>query len=334
MHRITRRSFALGAASATLAASLPTRTRASWKPGDNYLIRIGGSQPVHAIYSVSAGHKAIIERTLPGVRVELLATQGGVENANLIIAEEVEAANGNAAGAYSVYFGKFEAEGLPPQKDILSWLPGYDAPQSIIVNQDSGISSFSDLLGKSIALGPTGSGAESVATSTITSLGHSDSSFRRVLRTDPKQAFGALAAGNVDAVIWGSAHPVAIIIEQITTRSIKFVSFTKEELQKVSAAIPYITAALVPAGTYDIQDSDMLWPSAGVHHWIHAKIPDDLVYAMTKAIWENRPELEAIHSSQKLLSADTVKAQAGIVPFHPGAARYFIEQKILSTPAG
>ena len=97
---------------------------ADWKPGDSIVLRHAASQPVHSIYVVNAGHKAIIEREIPGVRLEMTATQGGVENARLLHAGEVESANGNSTGAYSVYQGEFLAAGEEPYRDLLGWFPG------------------------------------------------------------------------------------------------------------------------------------------------------------------------------------------------------------------
>ncbi|MGX9965526.1 TAXI family TRAP transporter solute-binding subunit [Roseomonas sp. F4] len=326
MTRVTRR---LLLASPLLAT--PALAQRRWSPGDRFTIRIAASQPVHPIYAISVGHKALVERAVPGVRVDIVATQGGIENANLIKAGDVEAANGNTAGAYSIHHGRFEAEGHPPYRELLSWLPGYDAPQGIIVNPGSPIRSFSDLRGKRIALGPIGSGAEAVMTATIKGLGMTDADFATVLRTDPRQGFNALATGNVEAVLWGTAHPAGAITEQVSTRNVGFVSFTEAELAGMVRDVPYFNAARVPAGVYATQTTDMIWPSTGVHNWIAARVPEELVYRMTKAIWEGRQDLVTRHSSQRFLSAEMVKTQAGMVPFHPGAARYFIEAGILTS---
>ncbi|WP_270934963.1 TAXI family TRAP transporter solute-binding subunit [Falsiroseomonas oryzae] len=330
----TFRRRAVLAALPAAALAVPALAQRRWQPGDRFTLRIAASQPVQPIYSISVAQKTIIERTLPGVRVDVIATQGGIENANLIKAGDVEAANGNTAGAYSVHHGRFEAQGERPFPDLLSWMPGYDAPQGIIVNPNSPVRGFADLRGRRIALGPVGSGAEAVVTSTIRALGMTDRDFGNVLRTDPRQAFNSLAAGNVEAVIWGTAHPAGAITEQVTTRNVGFVSFTAEELAPVTRDLPYINAARLPAGVYATQTADMLWPSAGVHHWIGARVPEELVYRATKAIWEAKDELVTRHASQRLLSPEMVRAQAAMVPFHPGAARYFIEAGVLRNAQG
>lgn len=314
---------------AVAACALASPSFAEWKPGDNIVLRHAASQPVHSIYVVNAGHKAIIEREVPGVRLELTATQGGVENARLLQAGEVESANGNSTGAYAVHHGAFLAEGEEPYKDLLGWFPGYTADQGIIVNADSGFETFDDLVGKRIALGPVGSGAEATVTEGLEAMGYTDADFANVVRTDPRSAFSALAAGNVDAVLWGTAHPASAIVEQITTRGVKLLSYDQDDLAKIAEKYPFYHSARVAAGTYDGQDEDIYWIGSSVHNWIHRSVPDDLVYAMTKAMWENREELVESHASQSFLNDDIVRQQAALLPFHPGAERYFKEIGII-----
>ena len=317
------------ALAAIAACAYAAPSFADWKPGDSIVLRHAASQPVHAIYAVNAGHKAIIEREIPGVRLELTATQGGVENARLLQAGEVETANGNSTGAYAVHHGAFLAAGEAPYPDLLGWFPGYTADQGIIVNADSGFTTFKDLLGKRIAMGPVGSGAEATVTEGLEAMGYTDADFANVLRTDPRSAFSALAAGNVDAVLWGTAHPASAIVEQITTRGVKLLSYDPADLAKISEKYPFYHAARVAAGTYDGQDEDIYWIGSSVHNWVHRSVPEELVYAMTKAMWENREELIERHASQVFLDDDIVRQQAALLPFHPGAERYFKEIGIL-----
>ena len=328
MTKITRRQFGVLTAGAAAHVALPAS--AGWEPGQSIVLRHAASQPVHPIYVVNVGHKAIIERELPGVRLELMATQGGVENAQLLQAGEVESANGNSTGAFSVHHGRFLAEGNDPYPDLLGWFRGYTADQGIIVSRDSPFQTFSDLLGRRIAMGPVGSGAEATVVQGFEAMGYSDSDFASVVRTDPRSAFNALAAGNVDAVFWGTAHPAGAIVEQITTRGVRLLSFDPAELDKIGEVFPFYHTARVPAGTYEGQDEDIFWIGSSVHNWIHRSVPEELVYAMTKALWENRAELIERHASQQFLDEDVVRQQGALLPFHPGAARYFEEQGILS----
>jgi uncharacterized protein len=71
-------------------------------------------------------------------------------------------------------------------------------------------------------------------------------------------------------------------------------------------------------------------PTAAVVNYLvtRSDLKDDLVYAMTKAVYENLPELAAAHSAGKEISLKG--ALSGMpVPVHPGAEKYFREAGVL-----
>jgi hypothetical protein len=55
-----------------------------------------------------------------------------------------------------------------------------------------------------------------------------------------------------------------------------------------------------------------------------ADLPEEHVYLLTKAIYENLPFLQAIHPATQVMAIET--AIAGLpLPLHPGALRYYQE---------
>jgi len=311
---------ALGAGIAVFAS-----TAAAWEQGDEVRLRMAASQPVHAIYPITAGIKAIVERELPGVIIDMTVTQGGVENARLIEVGEVEMANGNTLGAYSIHTGTFAAEGAEPFEQLVGLMPSYTWEIGTMVPADSDVETFRDLVGKRIAMGPQGSGAEATATQAITAIGLTDSDFSRVQRSAPAQAFGSLASGQVDAVIWGTAHPAGAIVEQMATRGLRFISFTEEDMDAIAAEYPYFHHGWVDPSLYDGIDEPALWVGGGTHFWTNANVDEELVYQIVRVVWENKEELKDRHPSQERLNDDLVRMQAELLPMHPGAERYFRE---------
>ena len=297
----------------------------AWETGDEAVLRMAASQPVHAIYPITAGLKAIIERELPGVVIDMTVTRGGVENARLMQVGEVEMANGNTLGAYSIHKGQFAAEGAEPFPGLLGLMPSYTWEIGTMVPVDSDVQTFRDLLGQRIAMGPIGSGAEATASQALSAMGLSDDDFARVQRSAPAQAFGSLAAGSVDAVIWGTAHPAGAIVEQLATRGLRFVSFAEEDMAKVVDEYPYFHFGYLDPTLYDGIETEALWVGGGTHFWVNEEIDEELVYQITRVVWENRDELLDRHPSQARLNEDLVRMQADLLPMHPGAERYFRE---------
>ncbi len=95
-------------------------------------------------------------------------------------------------------------------------------------------------------------------------------------------------------------------------------------VEKIGA--PYVKA-MVPANTYTGQTDAV--PTAAVINYLvtRADLKRRLVYQMTKAIFENLPELQAAHSAAKDIKLEDA-LQGMPVPVHPGAERYFKEKGV------
>jgi len=80
----------------------------------------------------------------------------------------------------------------------------------------------------------------------------------------------------------------------------------------------------IAAGTYRSLEKDYL--TIGMYNFTvgRADLPDDLVYQLVKAVFENQARLVKASSTAR----DTIPQNAKkntFLPFHPGAARYYRE---------
>ena len=87
-------------------------------------------------------------------------------------------------------------------------------------------------------------------------------------------------------------------------------------------------AATIPAGTYQGQDADVA--TAAVPNFLvtRADLSDDLVYAMTKAIFDHLDSLVAAHAAAKRITIEGAVTNLPI-PLHPGAEKYFKEKGVM-----
>ena len=97
-----------------------------------------------------------------------------------------------------------------------------------------------------------------------------------------------------------------------------------EKVAKESAGKPY----LVKAGAYPWLKHDVLTTAHGAVITVSEKMDDKTAYNLAKAITEN---VEKISGQSKALSSvdKKVVASGSIVPFHPGAERYYREAGLL-----
>ena len=86
--------------------------------------------------------------------------------------------------------------------------------------------------------------------------------------------------------------------------------------------------AVIPAGTYDGQTEAA--ETAAIQNVLvtHEGVPQDVVYRMTKAMFEHLDQLVAAHVAARDISRD-IAAEGLPVPLHPGAAAYYKEAGLL-----
>lgn len=308
---------------AVTACSGADEEAAEWEQGEEYQLTLGAGNPAQASYAISSAHKPVIESGVPGVTYTLQGTQGGEENMQLLEAGEVNVILSNSNVPWVAYNeeGYTEIASLFP---LYSWEVG-----AIVLADDNGATNFRDLAGMRMATGPVGSGAAQGFDEVLSALGMDDEDFRSVQRAAPEEGFSALQTGGVDAVFWGTAHPAGPLLELQSARSdMDFVSFDEEDMDAITEAYPYYHAGTISADVYGTsEDRTVLGGTSNL--FVSTSVPEALVYETTKALWEGRSAYVDSHPSQARLDEELVRIQAGIIPFHPGAQRFFEEAGVL-----
>ena len=80
----------------------------------------------------------------------------------------------------------------------------------------------------------------------------------------------------------------------------------------------------IPANTYEDQPEDLQTVSLWNFAIAHQDMPEDLAYAITALAMENHERMMTNHAAAKETLPENV-AKNTVIPFHPGAARWFEE---------
>jgi uncharacterized protein len=126
----------------------------------------------------------------------------------------------------------------------------------------------------------------------------------------------------LDATLQSAGLGVASVRDLSNAMEVTLVSVPKAIVDRMG---PPFMPAKIPANTYKGQDKDI--ETAGVANYLvtHSAVSDDLVYEMTKALFESLPELARAHDVGKQIKLEN--ALAGVpIPLHPGAERYYREK--------
>ena len=135
-----------------------------------------------------------------------------------------------------------------------------------------------------------------------------------------------MADGKAMGAGLGAGPPTGAITKLMAANSGKFtiLDVTAEEGKKMDGGRGLWVPFTIAAGTYPGQKKDIKTIAQPNFLAVNADVPDDHVYKLTKAIYENLPFLQAIHKATKAMAVE--KAMAGLpVPLHPGAMKYYKE---------
>jgi len=200
----------------------------------------------------------------------------------------------------------------------------YPETIQIVTLRGRRINTIEDLRGKRVVVGAAGSGTEANARQI---LGVHDI-FYRELRAD-FLSFAAgidqLRDGNVDAVFITAGTPTAAVTDLASNRDVVIVPVSDEALAALRARWPFYTRVTIPADTYRGLTGPVRTVAVMAMLVARADLPEDLVYNMTKALWENLDRMRSAHAQGRNL--DLTRALDGMpIAVHAGAERYYRER--------
>jgi hypothetical protein len=182
-----------------------------------------------------------------------------------------------------------------------------------------------DLRGRRINIGAPASGTEITFRQLMAARGWTAADFRELSSIRASLQARALCAGRVDAVVFVAANPVPVIQDATFACAARFVPLDQAFAAEMVARHPYYVPAAIPAGLYPNNPEPT--PTIGVRGIVvaAASVPDDIVYAVTKTVFEQIAELRTLHLAFADVTAEEMLDHCVFAPVHPGAARYYRE---------
>ena len=111
--------------------------------------------------------------------------------------------------------------------------------------------------------------------------------------------------------------PVPAIQHVDAKEPVNLLSLSAQQMEALRKAVPEFLSSKIPAGTYLGLNTDYITvavPNFGVGR---VDLPDELVYRLTKAVFENQPRLaKRIAEARDTLAQNVVTNT--FLPFHPG----------------
>ena len=277
-------------------------------------------------YPVGGALAEVLSNNVENLAATAQAGNASVANCNLILNHETESAFVQNNVAYWAYegIGSFEGKKVENVRGIASLYP--EAIQ-LVALKDSGINSVEDLKGKKVSVGEQGSGVDFDVQNIFAAHGLTYDDIDKDYLSF-SEAAQKIKDKQLDAAFVTAGYPTSSIIDISLAREITIVPIAEEKIDKMIETSPYYAKTVIPAGTYQGQEADIVTATTMAMWVVDEQVDEALVYDVTKALWENRDSLEAAHEKGKSVTMDTA-LDGMAIPLHPGAEKYYKEQGLI-----
>lgn len=273
-------------------------------------------------YPYGGGLAELINKHLDGYDAVAEVTGASVENMGLVWRGDSDVALALADTVYQAYNGTEDFEGR--QLDNIRALASiYPNAVQLVTMADSDVESLADLKGKTISVGAPGSGTELNVRALLESNGitYDDIDPRRL---NFNETADAIRDGDIEAGFWSVGPPTSSILNLATTRDVRLVSLSEEEISNAMEEEPVFAPYELRAGMYDGMDEAV--QTIGIPNVLVAssEMDDEVAYQVTKLLFEHTDELIAIHPAANDTTVE-FSVNSTPIPFHEGALRYYEE---------
>ncbi|MEM8729250.1 MAG: TAXI family TRAP transporter solute-binding subunit [Pseudomonadota bacterium] len=269
------------------------------------------------------------DRKEHGVRCSVESTGGSVYNTRTIREGELDFGVVQSDVQSAAMEGVRAFENDEPYGDLRAVFSVHPEPMHVMVRSDSGITSVGDMKGKRVNIGNPGSGTRVLAGVLMDAAGVSPDDFALAAELKSSEQSAALCDGKLDAAIWAAGLPNGSSMEATSTCDITILDLTTSGTDKVLADNKAYAAATIPGGLYPGNDSDVASWGPKATFVTDAATPDDVVYVLVKAVFENFDDFKKLHPAFGRLTKEGMVKDGLSAPLHPGAEKYFKEAGLM-----
>ncbi|MBS3919608.1 MAG: TAXI family TRAP transporter solute-binding subunit [Deltaproteobacteria bacterium] len=291
--------------------------------GSRKFVSIASGWVVGVYFPLAGALSRIAHEKLPDIKITVESSGASVANAKLIASGDADLAIlQNDIAFYALHGTKPMFDKAVPNIRGVAAL--YPEACHIHARKDAKIASVRDLKGKKVAVGPLGSGTEQNAIQILEAYGLKFEDLSKVERLSAAESADYLKDGRIDAAFYTVGVGASAIVDPALMIETLIVPIDGAEADALAKKYPFYAKDRIPAGIYKgIGDV----PTVAVLAILVAKaeMEEDMVYRITKAMWENIGRIESAHAKGKEVKLE--KALIGMpIPLHPGAEKFYKEK--------
>ncbi len=290
----------------------------------SYSFTVGTSSSGGTVYAVGAGLCNILGDRIEGLTMRAVATGGAVDNIGLMEKDEVQFALNAANTNYMALDGSLSGMGV--QDNVRSIVSLYPSVIHFLVSKESGITSFAQLQGTSGSVGAAGSASECYSEDILSYYGYDYRNGNDVepVFTSTSSAVDLFKDGHIDWGFFPLGVPGANVMDLCMAGKVDILPIEGEDRDNILEQYGYYVPYTIEGGTYQGVDEDIDTIACAVILTCDESVDEEVVYQITKTIWENIEDVKMISDSLKWMTQENAVSGLG-APLHPGAERYYRE---------
>ncbi len=289
-------------------------------------LSLGTGNPAGTFYFIGAGFASIFNKYVPEVRVIAESTAASEENFHLIMRKKMD------LGLISINVIEPALEKKMDLSGMRLISLGHTSDRHWIVRKESPIKCVSDFKGRKVAVGSPGSGTLVASRTELGAAGGLTFDDIKPAYLSFSESITAIKDATVDVGVISAGYPVASIFDLARQVPIRLVPYTEDEMKALIAKHPYYVKVVIPKGTYQGIDMDILTRGIPTALFCRQDLSEELVYQLIKALYEHPKEKDIIHPQAKQWNLGNIYRGADYttrhIPFHPGAVKYLREKGI------
>ena len=317
-------SLLLAGLVAGAAATAPIAAQAA----DQQFISIGTGGVTGVYYPTGGAICRLVNkgRKEHGIRCSAESTGGSIYNINTVRAGELEFGVAQSDWQYHAYNGTSKFEDQGKFEDLRAVFSVHPEPVTLIAKGGSGIENFEGLKGKRFNVGNAGSGQRATTEVIMEAYGMTMDDLAVASELKGSEMAQALCDDKIDAMLYTVGHPAAAITEASNTCDVEFIDVTGPVIDSLVDENAFYRVATIPSGLYKGLDEDLTTFGVGATFISSATVPEEVVYVVTKAVFDNFEDFKKLHPAFANLDEEQMIADGLSAPLHDGAVRYYKER--------
>jgi TRAP transporter TAXI family solute receptor len=254
-----------------------------------------------------------------GINISVENTGGAVHNA-MLVAMGTDALGMSYNGiALDGWEGHDKWAGNKKLRTYRAWVIGFPMVITFYTLEKTGIQTLADLNGKVVSLNQLGSGSNLWGNLILKALGIKP---ERIATVSPSDSNSLLQDGGIAAALCQGTPPHPAVVELSSTQKVRVLGLSPEQQAKLVKEYPKMMKPYtIPAGTYKGQEKPILSVTDYEIWLVNTAIPEDLVYMITKATWENKAKLIQGLQMFKMIKPEEIVESP--IPVSRGAYLYY-----------